>query len=48
MGMTVEELRQGFHRLVSRLYSDSFTRYRRDYFDALRRARTPRRRMAVP
>lgn len=31
--MSVEELRQGFHELVARLYSDGFTRYRRDHFN---------------
>lgn len=38
-GMSVDNLRRGFHELVSRLYSDSFTRYRRDHFDTLRRGR---------
>jgi radical SAM superfamily enzyme YgiQ (UPF0313 family) len=39
-GMSVEELRLGFYELAGRLYSDSFTRYRRDCFKAHGRART--------
>jgi radical SAM superfamily enzyme YgiQ (UPF0313 family) len=31
--MSVEELRQGFHRLAVRLYSDELTRWRRDNFN---------------
>ncbi|HEY2588789.1 MAG TPA: radical SAM protein [Tepidisphaeraceae bacterium] len=38
--MSVDELRQGFHELVARLYCDSFTRYRRDHFNAQRRVRS--------
>ena len=30
--MSVDELRQGFYDLAGRLYSDSFTKYRRDEF----------------
>jgi hypothetical protein len=47
--MTVEELRAGFHDLVRRLYSDDFTKYRRDTFKEkyLRRPMTRPMRMAV-
>ncbi len=31
-GMTGEELRDGFHRLAMKLYSDEFTKWRRDTF----------------
>jgi len=31
-GMTEQELRAGFHRLSKRLYSDTFTQWRRDIF----------------
>jgi len=30
--MSVDELRQGFYDLAARLYSDPFTKYRRDEF----------------
>jgi len=40
--MTADELRAGFYELSARLYSDSFTRYRRDQFNAsYRRTRVP-------
>ena len=32
-GMTVEELREGFHRLAVRLYSDELTNWRRENFN---------------
>ncbi|HXE54353.1 MAG TPA: radical SAM protein [Tepidisphaeraceae bacterium] len=35
--MTVEELRHGFHDLAARLYSESFTNYRRERFNNHRR-----------
>jgi radical SAM superfamily enzyme YgiQ (UPF0313 family) len=38
-GMSVDELRHGFYDLAGRLYSDSFTRYRRDRFASARRHR---------
>ncbi len=42
--MSAEELRQGFYNLSARLYSDSFTRYRRDQFNSQwRKARASRR-----
>jgi radical SAM superfamily enzyme YgiQ (UPF0313 family) len=34
-GMTIEQLTDGFRRLVVRLYGDEFTRYRRDNFKKL-------------
>jgi len=39
MRMSAEELRDGFFGLVTRLYSDEFTNYRRDAFKASRRYR---------
>ena len=47
--MSVEELRGGFHDLVRRLYSDEFTKHRRDTFKEkyLRRPMTRAMRMAV-
>ena len=36
--MSVDELRSGFYELVRRLYSEPFTRYRRDRFHAIQRA----------
>jgi radical SAM superfamily enzyme YgiQ (UPF0313 family) len=41
--MSVEELRHGFYDLASRLYSDSFTGYRRDCFKTGRRHRAAAR-----
>jgi radical SAM superfamily enzyme YgiQ (UPF0313 family) len=40
MRMSAEELRDGFFGLVTRLYSDEFTNYRRDAFKASRRYRS--------
>jgi hypothetical protein len=31
--MTVDELRNGFHRLAARLYGDELTQWRRDNFN---------------
>ena len=39
-GMTGEELREGFHRLAMKLYSDEFTKWRRDAFKNQLRAGT--------
>jgi len=39
-GMTGEELREGFHRLALKLYSDEFTKWRRDTFKHQLRAGT--------
>jgi len=36
--MSADELRAGFHKLTQRLYSDSFTKYRRDRFKQYDRA----------
>jgi hypothetical protein len=33
-GMTAEELREGFHRLAARLYSDELTKWRRENFNS--------------
>jgi radical SAM superfamily enzyme YgiQ (UPF0313 family) len=46
--MSPEELREGLHRLVARLYGEELTRWRRNTFDRKYRRTSRRRARAVP
>ena len=47
-GMSVDELRAGFHRLAVELYGEEFTRERREHFNRVAFRHRHRRRPAAP